>query len=73
MNFDELSNPWSEYLLPDGRKMRIRHILVEVTQDGVGPDGNPNYNLNYAPPIIWIEPIQKDEQISESSPKGALQ
>lgn len=75
MNFDEISNPWSVYRLPNGREMRIRHVLMDVTCTGTGPDGNPNYHLNYAPPIVWIEPteVQRAVQMTEPAPKGALQ
>jgi hypothetical protein len=72
MTFDELSNPWSEYLLPDGRKMRIRHVLIDVVPAGIMPDGQPAYNLKFSMPLIWIEPAMPD-QPAESAPKGALQ
>jgi hypothetical protein len=75
MNFDELSNPWSEFRLPDGRLMRIRHVLAEVICTGVDATGSQMYHLNFAPPIVWIEPTpeQKLAQIAETAPKGALQ
>lgn len=78
MNFEELSNPWSEFRLPDGRLMRIRHVLVDVTCTGIGEDGNPSYNLNYAPPIVWIEPTVAEKAVqkladSPNAQKGSLQ
>jgi hypothetical protein len=74
MNFDELSNPWSEYLLSDGRKMRIRHVLVDVVQSGIDPNGLPIYNVNIAPPIVWIEPAPQDNPLlGLNEQKGSLQ
>jgi hypothetical protein len=71
MTFDELSNPWSEYLLPDGRKMRVRHILMNVVLTGSGAD--EQLSVNFAPPIVWIEPISPEDPLAESAPKGHLQ
>jgi len=48
MDFEELKNPWSEYRAPDGRILRVRHVLTEVTQSGLADDGTPNYTLNFA-------------------------
>jgi hypothetical protein len=74
MNFDELSNPWSEYLLPDGRKMRIRLVLVDLIQSGTDPAGLPIYGVNIAPPIVWVEPVPQDNPlIGLNEQKGSLQ
>jgi hypothetical protein len=81
-DFEELKNPWSEYKLPDGRLMRVRHILSDVTQTGIGPDGVPIYNLNFYP-VISIEPTEAQKaafieqarkvQETDDHPKGTLQ
>ena len=79
MDFKEISNPWSEFVLPDGRKMRCRHILMDVIQTGTDPDGVPIYHLSFSA-MIHIEPTeqQKSEiteqsraaQSSDNPPKG---
>lgn len=83
-DFEELKNPWSEYTLPDGRLMRVRHILSDVTQTGIGPDRIAIYNLNFHP-IISIEPTESQkaalieqarktqDDSSDNHSKGTLQ
>lgn len=84
MDFRELSNPWSEYELPDGRKVRVRHILTDVTQTGIDADGHAQYHLNFGV-MVHIEPTEKQkaavieqsnkaqEAAGNNTPKGTLQ
>lgn len=85
MDFEELSNPWSHYKLPDGRTMRVRHILTDVLQTGTDPDGLPMYHLNFGA-MVHIEPTegqklalieqarkaQEQQTEASASPKGTI-
>lgn len=55
MDFFEIANPWSIYSLPDGRKMRVRHVLVDVMKTGDDSDSNPVYAMNFQL-VAYIEP-----------------
>ena len=55
MDFETVSEPFSVYVMPDGRKMRVKHILTEVTQTGVDVDGYAIYNVQFSP-VIALEP-----------------
>lgn len=85
MDFEELSNPWSHYKLPDGRTMRARHILTDVLQVGIDADGLPMYNLNFGV-MVHIDPTpeqkaalveqsrnaQEQQPAVNNSPKGTI-
>lgn len=85
MDFEELSNPWSHYKLPDGRTMRVRHILTDVLQTGIDPEGLPMYHLNFGA-MVHIEPTeeqklalieqsrkaQEQQPAADNSPKGTI-
>lgn len=68
MDFEELKNPWSEYRLPDGRTMRVRHILTDVIQTGTDADGLAQYHLNFGA-MVHIEPTaaQKAAIVEQSN------
>lgn len=55
MDFETVSEPFSVYIMPDGRRMRVKHILTEVTQTGVDSDGHAMWNVQFTP-VIAIEP-----------------
>ncbi len=56
MEFRELSNPWSQYELPDGTKIRIRHVLTAVKRTGTNDDGSPRYDCSFSA-IAVTEPV----------------
>jgi hypothetical protein len=74
-DFTERSNPWSYYVLPDGRQMRVRHILTDVVQVGIDPDGLPKYNVTFQP-VIAIEPtleqIDRTAKLIQSNEDNAV-
>lgn len=64
MDFKELNNPWSEYLLPDGRKLRVRHILTQVDPNGIlDAEGNQQFNLTFSC-IAVAEQVTPTTQVS---------
>lgn len=84
MDFQEKTNPWSIYTLPDGRMLRVRHILTDVLQTGIDPDGLPMYHLNFGA-MVHIEPTEEqkialieqsrkaqEQQPAVNIPKGAI-
>jgi len=64
MDFTEIENPWSSYVLPDGRRLRVRHILIQVERHpfDVGTDGDPPYNLTFSAIAVITEPITAGDQ-----------
>lgn len=46
-DFKEIFNPFSEYILPDGRRTRIRHVLTTCIQTGIDETGNAIYQLSF--------------------------
>lgn len=73
MEFKELLEPWSHYLLPDGRKMRCRHILMDIIQTGIDQDGNAQFHLNFGA-MVHIEPTEEQTRkiIEESNRAQAV-
>lgn len=81
-DFETVSEPFSVYILPDGRRLRTKHVLTEVTQTGIDADGHAIYNVNFQP-VIAMEPTPEQsarlieqsrrvqaEQSPENPPKG---
>ncbi len=56
MDFNEISNPWSHYELPDGTKIRIRHVLTSVKHTGTNDDGSLRYDCSFSA-IAVTEPV----------------
>jgi len=58
MNILELKEPWSEYILEDGNKIRARQAIVNIVKlDQKNPDGTPVYLLQSQPMMLVIPPI----------------
>ncbi len=68
MDFKEIENPWSHYQLPDGTKIRIRHVLISVKHVGINEDGTPRYDLNFSaiavtePATVPLADVYGDER-----------
>ncbi len=57
MDFAEISNPWSSYQLPDGTKIRIRHVLTAVKHVGTNDDGSPRYDCSFSAIAVTEPPV----------------
>lgn len=69
MEFETVLEPFSVYTMPDGRKMRVKHILTEVTQTGIDADGRAIYNVQFTP-VIALEPTpEQNARLIEQSRK----
>ncbi len=60
MEFKELSNPWSQYELPDGTKIRIRHVLTAVKRTGTNDDGSPRYDCSFSAIAVTEPPVTQE-------------
>jgi len=47
VNFEALKEPWSEYLLDDGKILRVKLVLLKVIRNPgeLTPEGNPVYGV----------------------------
>ncbi len=54
MEFREIENPWSSYELPDGTKIKIRHVLTAIKHT----DGTPRYDLTFSAIAVTEPAIQ---------------
>jgi hypothetical protein len=46
MDIVEFKEPWSEYILEDGTKIKAKQAVVNIVKlDKIAPDGNPTYVL----------------------------
>ena len=58
MDIVEFKEPWSEYVLGDGTKIRARQAAVNIVKlEQKNPDGTPVYLLQSQPMMLVIPPI----------------
>jgi hypothetical protein len=56
MNVTDSKEPWSEYVLEDGTKIKIKQAVGNIVKlDRKNPDGTPVYMLQ-GQPVMFIVP-----------------
>jgi hypothetical protein len=59
MDIRDAKEPWSEYVLEDGIKIRARQTVVNIVKlDKKNPDGTPAYLLQSQPMMLVIPPME---------------
>jgi len=59
MDIRELKEPWAEYVLEDGTKIKARQTAVNIVKlDQKNPDGTPVYLLQSQSMMLVIPPIE---------------
>ena len=59
LDVSNASEPWSEYSLEDGTRIRTRQMMIQIVRlDQLGPDQKPQYSLQIQPVISIIESAQ---------------
>lgn len=67
MKIIDQKEPWSEYDLDDGSKLRIKPVVIEVRKSDIkGPDGNYLYQAK-TNIIIDVQPAKKDISVKGES------
>ena len=71
VGFEAVSEPWSEYLLSDGKILRIKLVLTKVVKnpDMIMPDGNPNYGVKTG---NIVEVFRSDELPERKKPDSTV-
>ena len=58
INMLEAKEPWSEYVLEDGNKIRAKQVITNIVKlDKIGQDGNPIYVLQ-SQQVLFVVPKQ---------------
>ncbi|GHV32586.1 hypothetical protein AGMMS4952_23200 [Spirochaetia bacterium] len=56
MEIVQSTEPWSEYILEDGNKIRVKQAVVSIIKlDQPAPDGTPAYMMQ-GQPIMMVIP-----------------
>ena len=58
VGFEPVEEPWSEYILDDGRILRVKLVVTKIIKDPdqLLPDGNPIFNVAHTTVLQVFRP-----------------